>query len=150
ITATELTLENARFVDAPNISVGGANDVVITSNIGTWQDPRIDNTGTVTATLHFVAATTKIIRSNGSWIAEGFAVGQTVIVLGANTPANNGRYQVLAGGTDLELPLGGGALTEDAADTVAGVEADPATVALLEYPPSNPRQQPQTHVLGQG
>jgi len=113
-----------------------------------------------TASVTFAGAT--ITRTTGDWRTDGFALGQAVTVAGATVPANNGSWRI-ADVTDTVLTLTGAAFGAAHANAVAFAATSTAaaipgvtitsgltTAGVLEWPPSNPKQQPQINLGEQG
>ncbi|MCU1348896.1 MAG: hypothetical protein JWO56_1926, partial [Acidobacteria bacterium] len=117
------------------------------------------NSHATTASVTFTATT--ITRTTGDWRTDGFAVGQAITISGATVLANNGSWRI-ASVTALVLTVTGSAFTGPAnavafaatstAVAVPGltITAGLTTVGVLEWPPSNPKQQPQVNLGGQG
>lgn len=92
-------------------------------------------TSTQYGTLQFVAATSKIIRTTGSWITDGYNVAATwVFVSGAATAANNGRKTVVSvTATDMIVNE---TLTDEVAsatETVNGMTAKVNASVIIHY-----------------
>ena len=117
------------------------------------------NKKATTASVTFAATT--ITRADGDWRTDGFSVGQAITITGATAPANNGSWRI-AGVTATVLTLTGAAFTVGAnavafaatatAVAIPGLTITAAltTAGVLEWPPSNPKQQPQVNLGGQG
>lgn len=68
------------------------------------------------------AATQKVTRLSGSWLLDGFTVGQKVRVRGCTNPANNGVWVVASvTATELELGSGTAALVDETCPATAVV-----------------------------
>lgn len=92
---------------------------------------RRDFTGTVTtgaiATIAFSATAPNIVRSAGSFISDGFRVGQVVNISGSGEAGNNGAFLISA------IASNGANMTGfrmDGEDMVTDAEGDTVTIAL--------------------
>ena len=97
----------------------------------------VKNTFTNTSVTLAFAATT-LTRSAGSWLADGFKVGDTPIIQGAPDAANNLLgTQAITTLTDTVMTLGGASMTTRAAcygqTTVALADNTPAATNLLAH-----------------
>ncbi len=81
-------------------------------------------------TIQFVAASGKLIRTVGSWISDGFEVGQQIIVQGAGTTTNSGQWEIEAV-TALELTVSDGYQSLANEGPVAGVRVLQLNPVLL-------------------
>lgn len=78
-----------------------------------------------TATLNFADADPDTItRDSGSWLTDGFLVGQTITVANANTSANNGTYTIDSLTATVITLVSGDTLTADASDSTATITGD--------------------------
>lgn len=92
-------------------------------------------TSTEYGTLQFVALTSKLIRTVGSWVADGYSVADTLVfVVGATTPANNGKKTVVsATATDMIVAE---AVTDEiasVAEVVNGVTQNDNKSVIIHY-----------------
>lgn len=92
------------------------------------KQPVVDtNTGKVeftlgNITLTFIATSKRILRSSGSWIADGINVGSTIIISGS--VHNNGTFTVVAVYSSLEIEVSQNVVNET--DIVCKVSNPPA------------------------
>jgi hypothetical protein len=128
--ANILTFRSGKFVDPPDLkpseTPGGAvYELYVTIDRGV-ADRNWDGTAGPTATvtpqliggpaLVFTAASHTIARSFGSWLLDGFAVGQKVIVSG--TASNNGTVGPITALTDSTMTFGSGLVNESQASAM--------------------------------
>lgn len=119
ISSTAQTLDARNGMDKvegtlnAEISAGSYADFWAGLLRGAWT-PGVSYVGT---TLSTVAATSKIVRSAGSWITDGFKVGKVINVAGFATATNNGNFTILTM-TATELVVDAALATEAAGASV--------------------------------
>lgn len=97
ISSTAQTLDARNGMDKVDgtlnteISAGSYSDFWAALLRGAWT-PGVTFTGT---TVSAAATINKFVRSAGSWITDGFKVGNVVTTTGFATAANNGRFTIL-------------------------------------------------------
>jgi hypothetical protein len=100
-------------------TVGGAIDVLLEAIVrSAWAAPASDGFGAVFTSI--AISSNVLTASGGSFITEGYRVGQIVYFTSAEDAANNNRNLIITGVTASTLtvaPVNGVALTDNAADT---------------------------------
>lgn len=99
--------------------------------------------GVSTGNITFTAATKRITRASGSWITDGFAVGDTIYVMGPDESANN-RYFTVNTITATILTVDE-TVTEDGTD--AGVEVYKINGPTLTFTCMDENAPTLTHVV---
>jgi hypothetical protein len=93
------------------VTVTSATVLTLTSGLVT-EGPDTAGAVTIVGSDELVFAATSITRSIGSWLTEGFAVGQTVAITGATAPGNN-TTAVITGLSATVLTATGSAFTAE-------------------------------------
>ena len=135
-------------VDGPTVNRGSYLITAVTATTLTIADPgtlarREGRNGVEVASIALFGGATsaslptltfkddKVTRTSGSWVADGFAVGQTVEIAGTKT--SNGKWKISAV-TAAELTLTRGHLTKEKS---SDSDTDPDVVAVQSL--MNPR-----------
>lgn len=74
------------------LSYGSYDDLLEAAFAGTWTTSRVN----VAVNLAVAIGPVTFTRASGSWITEGFQVGDAVVAAGFTNPGNNGRWRITA------------------------------------------------------
>lgn len=132
------------YLDTPTLVIETPQDVSYIVNCGgtatigveiTLKEYVIGTFVSTNVTLEFVdgaAGTDSLTRNRGSWICDGFGVGQTLTI--ANTVSNDGAAYVITGVTDLALTFATATVTAEViADDTVTIDGAIAVTDFVPY-----------------